>query len=214
MSHKLRFIWLRHAKPLVTKGYIYGSEETVDLNLTGDRTVSAFKAIAGIIPHDSTIVTSPSPRAKTSIKEVLKRHNATFKITEDKRFLEQNFGTWTGLNQRDIRDTPELIAYQKNMEEVAPPNGENLREVRARVNNGIQDYIRKFSAGELHGNTVVISGHGGVTRAALAIAFGIESHHFNRTKIRRLSVSITEFDTQRDKWGIITVNDTLDPLKT
>ena len=136
----LNFIWIRHCVPKVPHGYAYGAMEEVQLNTTGPKTLEAFQALAGLIPENAHIISSPSPRAKTTFEAVLGRQPEEDEI--DKRFLEQNQGILEGRLISEVRDEAGFQAYLKNMDTTAIPQGESLGDMKERVLDGIQSLIQ------------------------------------------------------------------------
>lgn len=208
----LKWIWLRHARPLVEKGYIYGAEETVPLNLTGPKTIAAFKAIAGILPENLHIECSASPRAQTSLEHILSYRDDSPDIHLNDRFMEQSFGDWTGKFQKDI-PPQETADYRRDLDHFGPPGGESGNVFKARVSDEIDRINQSYKNGGISASTILVSGHGGVTRAALAKAWNIPFSRATAQPVRRLSVTEIQWnpeDTQRP-WNIISINRTLSP---
>lgn len=209
----LKWLWIRHARPRVPAGYMYGAEENVPLNLTGPKTVAAFEAIAQAIPRGAHIVSSTSPRALASLHEIIKRMNAeNIDIDPEARLLEQSFGDWTGKSYAEVTGAPEMIAYRADPDRVAPPGGQSLNAHMAQVGAAIDEINERYRAGKIDASAVFASAHGGSIRAALAKARGVAPSALLRQPIRRLSLTELEWDPQavENPWREIAVNRTLD----
>ena len=207
----ITFTWMRHPKPLVPEGYIYGAMEDVPLNLTGSATRAAFNAIAGLIDQDTLILSSPSPRALEGIKQVLARTTEPERsiIIED-GFLEQNFGDFCAQLKQEIQDSEAFRFYASDPINNDPPNGESLKGFFERVKTTTEKYRDAYVSGKLTTNQVFVSGHGGVSRAALALCNSatITQEHLEQ-RIQRLSICRTQWDPNTGQWTIIDRNLTL-----
>lgn len=209
----LTHIWLRHARPLVPKGYIYGALEDVPVNLTGFKTRSAFLAIGQLLPSRFHVECSTSPRAQLSLQEVLDLKAEPPPIHPNESFLEQSFGDWTGKNIADLKSDPGMLAYAADRENVAPPGGESLSTFMRRVSPGIDDVNARYLSGEIEHDTVLSSAHGGTIRAAMAKADQVPLSTMMSVPIRRLSITRIQWDPEAtgNPWKILSVNETLTP---
>jgi len=208
----LRIYLARHLRPLVPKGYAYGSDENVPLNTEGPHTLSALDAIARALPDAFFAASSPSPRAQTTTREVLRRKNRPVEeYITDARFHEQNWGAWQGKFYDEI-PADELAYYNANEDERAPPDGENLNQLKLRVGEGLDDYAAQYASGKIVEPAVFIGAHGGVIRAAFAHAEGHCVSAYLKQRVRRLSLNVLEYTPETDAWSVAERNMTIHPV--
>lgn len=211
-SNTLNFIIMRHPRPLVSDDYIYGAMENVPLNLSGEKTCRAFEAIAEFVPPDAHVVCSPSPRAQKGLSEVIRRAPSLYwdhKV--DPAFLEQDFGDWVEKSKTVFAGDYTFNAYRDDPMNITPPNGESFRDVIDRVKLGYDALVERFKSGDLKTNTVLISAHGGVARAFMAVASdNIYDPAVLQEKVQRLSLSGFSYDGTTGKLQRQYTNLTLD----
>jgi ribonuclease H / adenosylcobalamin/alpha-ribazole phosphatase len=101
----------------------------------------------------TAIVTSPLARAVRTAEEVAAATGAP--VEADEGFRETDFGAWDGLTFAEVRERwpAELTAWLADPA-VAPPGGESLTDVSARVDSA----LRRVLAG-YEGRTVLIVSH-------------------------------------------------------
>lgn len=101
-------------------------------------------------------------------------HGHALKVIRDARLREMSFGEWEGYTHDEVQaQAPALVSeWIKDPVNVAPPRGETVRELAARVQAGL-DEVRRAHAAE----TVVFVTHGGVIRTLLCLGLGIELDH-------------------------------------
>ena len=147
---------VRHA-PSHPAGKLYGRTD-VAADVTGQAEMVALRQAAG--PVDRWI-SSPARRCRQTLTAIW---GDTTQTTEDARLWEQDFGEWDGLNLADVPDIGELSPEQ--LAEHRPPGGESFRDVCARLQPALLDWVAHVGDGRL-----AIVAHAGVVRAALALAF-------------------------------------------
>ncbi len=200
---------MRHVAPRVPRGYMYGGMEEVPLNLTGSKTLAALDTIARVLPPSMRVVSSPSPRAVASWREVQTRMHRFGRTPPDRcvvdgRFLEQSFGRWQGLQRADLGAHPSFQRFARDLDGASPPGGESGQQFLARVAAGLNDLVRRYGQA---GGYIFLSCHGGVIRAALANALGSRFSDQMSVKIRRLSLTQLTFDAARNQtWQVRGVN--------
>lgn len=76
---------------------------------------------------------SPLKRAKQTLKHILKYHPET-KVITDERITERDYGELSGKSHiKYKREYPELYPLYHRSYDVAPPGGESMKQVEARV---------------------------------------------------------------------------------
>lgn len=198
MTAKLTFYWLRHAPPVNPYDLCYGSDMDVDVS---DR--NALKVQAARLPLGATWHHTLMPRTLKTARALAGHHpeSATIAFRTAAALSEQSFGAWTGLSRSDMRKHPAFPAYIDNPEHVAPPMGESLLDLAARVKTDLDLKIRE------PGDKVIVS-HAGTIRAAIHIATGISMKHALKYAIEPLSLTIIRYDPARleNPWRLMATN--------
>ena len=158
-----RLLLIRHAEPdEAARGRCYGRLD-VGLSPTGiasaERLAESLRAVA----LDAVYV---SPR----LRAVQTASALDTPLTVDDRLRELDFGHFEGRTYDEIeRDQPEFFrSWMETPTLVRFPGGESYGDLRERVSAALDDVV---TANE--GGTVALVSHGGVIRAALAIALGL-----------------------------------------
>lgn len=123
-------------------------------------------AVAHQIAHGkwSTILSSPLGRARETAEIASGASGVALEI--DPAWREIDFGDWDGLPRKTLAEDPRFAAFYANPEEHAPPNGEPMCEVRARITKSLSHLA------EQEGSILVVT-HGGAIRMALSVLLAI-----------------------------------------
>jgi broad specificity phosphatase PhoE len=91
------------------------------------------------------IYTSPLLRTKRTAEIISNKLN--IQLFNEPRLMEIHQGDWQTRLRSEIEDLyPELFAaWESTPWEVSPPGGENLRQVQLRVNDAVDDIVRRES---------------------------------------------------------------------
>jgi alpha-ribazole phosphatase len=166
----MRLILARHPKPVVEAGVCYGR-----LALHCDaHEVDA--AAARLMPHASGALVCTSPARRCL--DLALRVDPAARI--DPRLQELDFGAWEGVRWDTIAQ-PDFDAWANGLPDTAPPGGEALTAMAARLS----DWLADMSAGSAsaggetsgenggHSNTVLAITHAGAIRVLRAIVEGV-----------------------------------------
>jgi probable phosphoglycerate mutase len=142
---------LRHGQTPMSVQKRYAGRSDVPLTETGVLQAAAAAkrlASAGI----GVIVTSPLLRATRTAQEVAEVTGAP--VVTDEGFRETDFGAWEGLTFVEVRQRwpAEMTAWLADAA-VAPPGGESLAEVSARVTEA----LRRVLADRAHQTILIVS---------------------------------------------------------
>lgn len=120
-------------------------------------------------PFD-VIATSPLRRCHDFSAAYAAQNGISLQVLPEFRELE--FGVWDGLtpDEAAMRNPVEYQAFCTSYGEHAPPDGESLIQLRARVGRGWHDWITTEC-----GNNRLLVTHAGVMRALLMELFGFTS---------------------------------------
>jgi alpha-ribazole phosphatase len=186
MSEDIHLWLIRHAPVVVATGVIHGLDAPAD---TGD--MAAFAALRAKLPERAACYASPSVRTLATAAAL------GLRPTAEPKFVEQDFGEWTGHRHDDLARDPGAV-YREfwNAPAIAkPPGGESFAEQIVRVREG----FAKLPAGD-----VILVVHSGTVRAALAIALDLAPQAALRFAIDPLS--LTRIDRIAGGWRVVGVN--------
>ena len=142
---------LRHGQTPMSVQKRYAGRSDVPLTETGVLQAAAAAkrlASAGI----GVIVTSPLLRATRTAQEVAEVTGAP--VVTDEGFRETDFGAWDGLTFAEVRQRwPADVTAWLADPAVAPPGGESLAEVSARVTEA----LRRVLADRAHQTILIVS---------------------------------------------------------
>ena len=147
---------IRHPKTVAPGGTCYGA---LDLEASPERLAADTGRNAAILPPDARFVCSPQRRAR-ALAEAL----AGGLVETDARLVEMDFGEWEGRLWADLpRD--EIDAWAADVGGYAPPGGESVEAVHARV----MDW---WEGVEITDSPLVVVSHGGPLRLIAAHVTG------------------------------------------
>ena len=171
--------------------------DEVALELTRVGTSGAFSFLAKPV----AVIHSPVKRAAQTASKIGQKLGAELVELADLR--EIGFGDWDGLTNEELFVGHET-QYQawRGSYDVAPPNGESLKDFDVRVNRSLDFILEKFA-----GKTVVVVAHVMPIRGLLRIANYASVAGYWRVDLGPASISIARF------WGregaeIVCVNST------
>jgi alpha-ribazole phosphatase len=110
-------------------------------------------------------------------------------ITPEPCLREVHFGEWEGLTYAEIqqRHSQELAAWQANLLRFAPPGGESLARLAARVEIALER-IQRDQANQAE-RTILLVSHGGPLQALLCLALGLTPQKYWQFHLAPASLS-------------------------
>ena len=126
-----RFVLVRHGEASGNRELRYLG--TTDVPLTERGQAHALQLAEAVRPFGiAAVYTSPLRRAADTAAHIVAALNLTSRVEADLR--EEDFGAWENLTRAEVvaRDPDALAAWEAGAE-VAPPGGESLAQVRARI---------------------------------------------------------------------------------
>jgi len=176
-------------------GYKDAAEVAIEIARVGSSGAFSFLAKPVVVIH------SPVKRAAQTASKIAQKLGAEQVELADLR--EIGFGDWDGLTNEELFVGHET-QYQawRGSYDVAPPNGESLKDFDVRVNRSLDFILDKFA-----GKTVVVVAHVMPIRGLLRIANDASVAGYWRVDLGPASISIARF------WGregaeIVCVNST------
>jgi len=190
-----RWWWIRHAPMTDAAGRVTGQ-----LDLEAD--CSDHEAIARVavrLPQNPLWMASPLRRARQTLDVLHKACGiAGAAIDVERDFAEQDFGDWQGKTYAEL-ETSDADRYKKFWiapGTTRPPGGESFADVMMRVARAVER--RSGAAPE---TDIVVVGHGGSIRAAVAQALGLGPARALALQVDPLS--LTRLDRIADESGVV-----------
>jgi probable phosphoglycerate mutase len=162
-----RLLLVRHGLTDWNAAQRFQGQHDVPLNEVGQYQAAA---LAGRLACEPllAILASDLQRARATAAAIAARH--TCPMIAEPRLREISFGAWEGLTYAEIaaRDPARLAAWEDNILENAPPEGETLAQLAGRV-QAVLDELLLAEAGE----TLLLVAHGGPLQVLVCLALGL-----------------------------------------
>jgi alpha-ribazole phosphatase/probable phosphoglycerate mutase len=138
------------------------------------------------------IVSSPLSRCRAFAETLAERHGLP--LAFDERLKEVGFGIWEGKSAAEIdAEAPGTLArFKRDPLNERPPGAEPLVAFHARVASALDDLLARHA-----GEHLLLVGHAGVMRMALAWALEIPLVHAYRVEVANASFTRLRFDDGR-----------------
>lgn len=164
---------MRHGEPVGGRRY----RGQIDDPLSEKGWAQMEAAVGGPVRW-TRIVSSPLLRCRVFAETLASRHG--LELTLDERLKEVGFGAWEGRSAVEIeQDDPGALArFKADPAGMRPPGAEPLADFRARVAAALDDLLRDHP-----GHHVLLVGHAGVIRMALAWALQVPLEHAYRIDV-------------------------------
>jgi alpha-ribazole phosphatase/probable phosphoglycerate mutase len=178
---------MRHGEP--AGGRKYRGQTDDPLSEKGWAQMHA--AVGEALPW-TRIVSSPLVRCRAFAETLADSHGLPLAL--DDRLREVGFGAWEGKTAAEIEaDAPGTLArFKADPVNARPVGAEPLAEFHARVAAALNDVLVRHE-----GQHVLLVGHAGVMRMALAWALHIPLEHAYRIEVATASITRLRFDAGR-----------------
>ena len=104
-------------------------------------------------------------------------------LLEDNRLLEINYGKAEGLSYNQFKKKfPDIISAWNQQKDPSFPNGENMRNVKMRLNNFLYDLKLKLTDSKDKKNTFIIT-HNGILRCLIGQFFNLNESIWHKINI-------------------------------
>jgi probable phosphomutase (TIGR03848 family) len=203
-------ILLRHGRSTAnTAGVLAGRTPAVFLDEHGQAQAQALVERLAALPL-AAVVSSPLQRCRDTVAPLALVR--ALEVTVDDRFVEVDYGKWTGRELRTLGKEPLWKVVQAHPCAAVFPGGEGLAAMQARAVAAMREWDAKLAAE--HGPQVLwlACTHGDVIKAVLADALGVHLDGFQRIVANPCSVSVVTYTETRP--FVQRVNDCGDDLRS
>jgi probable phosphomutase (TIGR03848 family) len=203
-------ILLRHGRSTAnTAGVLAGRTPGVALDEQGQAQADALVQRLAQLPL-AAVVCSPLQRCRNTVAPLAQARE--LEVTVDDRFIEVDYGEWTGRELRTLAKEPLWKVVQTHPSGAVFPGGEALAAMQARAVAAVREWDAKLAAE--HGPQVLwLAGtHGDLIKAILADALGMHLDGFQRIVANPGSVSAVTYTETRP--FVQRINDCADDLRS
>ncbi len=193
----VRLFLVRHAEAIANPELRYlGSR---DDPLTERGQWQALQLAQALMPLTlAAVYTSPLTRAVTTAMPIADAHGMS--IIPEPRLVEAAMGTWEGLRRVEIlaRSAEDAMHHQRWETDptCAPPGGESLAAVQARVVACVRDLTERHA-----GAAVVLVSHVGPIKALLCTAMDVPLTGAQRMFLDSATISVIDWGADAVEWG-------------
>jgi alpha-ribazole phosphatase len=208
MGDITRWWWVRHAPVTENRGCCYGQTDfPCDV-----ADAAAFAALGVRLPRDAVWIASPLKRTHMTAAALVAAGASGPApipgpgIAIEPDLIEQNFGAWQGVSYAELhaRRGDDWQRFWLAPAHETPPGGESFVAVVGRVHPAIE----RLSV-EHRGRDIVSISHGGVIRAALALALNLAPEHALAFAVDNTSLTCIEHFPDAGGapgWRVVAVN--------
>lgn len=203
-------ILLRHGRSTANSaGVLAGRTLGVALDEGGVAQAQALVGRLAQLPL-AALVSSPLQRCQETVAPLAQARE--LEVTLDDRFVEVDYGQWTGRELSKLGKEPLWKVVQAHPSAAVFPGGEGLAALQARAVAAVREWDAKLAAE--HGPQVLwlVCSHGDVIKAVLADALGVHLDGFQRIVANPCSVSAVTYTETRP--FVQRVNDCGDDLRS
>ena len=188
-------ILLRHGRSTANSaGVLAGRTLGVGLDEGGVAQAQALVERLAQLPL-AAVVSSPLQRCQETVAPLAQARE--LEVTVDDRFIEVDYGQWTGRELSKLGKEPLWKVVQSHPSAAVFPGGEGLAALQARAVAAVREWDAKLAAE--HGPHVLwlVCSHGDVIKAVLADALGVHLDGFQRIGEHRLDHVAVRADQPR-----------------
>jgi len=178
---------MRHGEPVGGRRY----RGQIDDPLSEKGWAQMHAAVGDTVPW-THIVSSPLLRCRAFAETLADRHGLPLAL--DERLREVGFGEWEGKSAAEIEQgAPGTLArFKADPVNARPVGAEPLADFHARVATALDDMLAQHAS-----QHVLLVGHAGVMRMALAWALHIPLEHAYRVEVATASLTRLRFESGR-----------------
>ncbi len=203
-------ILLRHGRSTANAaGVLAGRTEGVGLDGRGQAQAKTVVERVAQVPL-AVLVSSPLQRCRETVAPLAQARG--LEVIVDDRFVEMDYGEWTGRELRTLAKEPLWKVVQSHPSAVVFPAGEGLAAMQARSVAAIREWDAKLAAEHGPQFLWLVCTHGDIVKAVLADALGMHLDSFQRIVAEPGSISAVTYTDTRP--FVKRVNDCRDDLRS
>ena len=181
---------VRHGRTSANqRGILAGRSQSTQLDAHGQRQAKHAGTMLRRVPIDM-VVTSPLKRTRQTASILREQLPNMPRVKADERFVECDYGLWTGRALSELHDDPLWSTVQHQPSAVRFPEGEAMVDMQRRAIVGVRELNERF-------DSYVVVSHGDVIKSILADALGMHLDQFQRIVIDPGSVSVVTYTPHR-----------------
>lgn len=195
LTGSVTLVLVRHGLTSETGVSLSGRAPGLDLDDRGRAQAEALARRLSPLSLDA-VFSSPLERcARTA--EIIARASAHHPdVRLDERFLELDYGQWTGRSLKELPEEPLWAAVQAHPSSVTFPDGEPMAAAAARAVAAIREHNVALATARENPVYLVCS-HGDIIKAVLADALGLHLDQFQRIQVDPCSMSVVRYTSTR-----------------
>ncbi|MBB4932078.1 putative phosphoglycerate mutase [Lipingzhangella halophila] len=187
-------ILLRHGLTERTGSTLAGRAPGLHLDDRGTaQAKDVARRLAGI--DLTAVVSSPLERCRETAHTVAAASGR--EVVVDDRFLECDYGDWTGRSLKDLAEEPLWRVVQAHPAAARFPGGESLAEMSNRAVAAVRDWNDHLVHTTSTGPVYLVCSHGDVIKAIVADALGLHLDQFQRLQVDPCSLTAVRYTSVR-----------------
>ncbi len=182
-----RLYLIRHGELLKARPNTYHGQMDVELAPAGVAQLERVSDRLAGAPLRA-VYASTLRRSVRGAEQVAKRHGLP--VIQNAALREKHFGVWEGLTYDEVaeRFPDDWARWLADPPTLKPPGGETYLEMQARVLSALAEIVAAHPAEE-----IALVGHGGVNRAILCHALGLDLRYVFRIEQDHGALNIIDF---------------------
>ncbi len=190
-----KLVIVRHGQSLWNKENRFTGWVDIDLSAKGrEEAIEAGKKLKSL--HFDTAFTSDLKRAQNTLTLILKEiGQENIPVFRDKALNERHYGDLQGMNKDAARERfgPEQVHIWRRSYDVAPPNGESLKDTEERVVPYYQSEIEPLLR---EGKNVLVVAHGNSLRSLIKYLEHLSPEEIVKVEIPTGKPKVYELDDE------------------
>ncbi len=190
-----KLVIVRHGQSLWNKENRFTGWVDIDLSAKGrEEAIEAGKKLKSL--HFDTAFTSDLKRAQNTLALILKEiGQENIPVFRDKALNERHYGDLQGMNKDAARERfgPEQVHIWRRSYDVAPPNGESLKDTEERVVPYYQSEIEPLLR---EGKNVLVVAHGNSLRSLIKYLEHLSPEEIVKVEIPTGKPKVYELDDE------------------
>ncbi len=190
-----KLVIVRHGQSLWNKENRFTGWVDIDLSARGrEEAIEAGKKLKSL--HFDTAFTSDLKRAQNTLSLILKEiGQENIPVFRDKALNERHYGDLQGMNKDAARERfgPEQVHIWRRSYDVAPPNGESLKDTEERVVPYYQSEIEPLLR---EGKNVLVVAHGNSLRSLIKYLEHLSPEEIVKVEIPTGKPKVYELDDE------------------